>query len=266
MDAEAARLGSQYGLGQCAASWDASRFLGRVVFGWFLLVMATLAGLGLLQAVRAHASVPAAFTEILFVTATAVLMVSIPPRKRKIWLYLFDGGVARVSNGRPRLITFAWADLDTLSINVVSGYDGDYVAGCLLRDRTGRRLELGREQSFGFYAREAITAAAEREIAGRHLVAMTEMLDTGQPVTIGSLTVDHLGIRSRGTASQGGRWQVPWQQARQVSIRLHGQRVMVTAGRRAARRAALDGQPNSFLARYVIEHAARRAGVPVDLG
>ena len=36
-------------------------------------------------------------------------------------------------------------------------------------------------------------------------------------------------------------------------------------GRLGGKRAALDGLPNSFLARYVIEHAARQAGVPVNV-
>jgi hypothetical protein len=100
-------------------------------------------------------------------------------------------------------------------------------------------------------------AAAEREIASRRLGPLTHLLDTGQPVVIGSLTVDQLGVSAR------GRWHVSWQQARQVNIRLHGQRVLVKVGRLGTKRAALDGLPNSFLARYVIEHAARQAGVPV---
>ena len=79
-------------------------------------------------------------------------------------LYLFDGGIVRVSNLGRRLVVLPWADLDTLSVRVVSGYDGDYVLGCVLRSRSGATLTLGRKGD-PFYGKEAITAAAEREIA-----------------------------------------------------------------------------------------------------
>jgi hypothetical protein len=41
----------------------------------------------------------------------------------------------------------------------------------------------------------------------------------------------------------------------------YGQRVTVTQGTRRKRRIKLDDAPNSFLARYLIAHAAARAGV-----
>jgi hypothetical protein len=190
--------------------------------------------------------------------AAGVLMAAIPPRARRARVFLFDGGIVRVSNLGRRLVVLPWADLDTLSVRVVSGYDEDYVAGCVLRGRSGATLTLGRKGDT-FYGKEAIIAAAEREIASRRLGPLTHLLDTGQPVVIGSLTVDQLGVSAR------GRWHVSWQQARQVNIRLHGQRVLIKVGRLSTKRAALDGLPNSFLARYVIEHAARRAGVPVNV-
>jgi hypothetical protein len=113
--------------------------------------------------------------------------------------------------------------------------------------------------------REAVSAAAERVLAERHVGPLIQLLDSGQPVTIGALTVDRMGISSQAGAENGGRWYVSWQQARSVSTRLEGQRVTVET-ERSPRRAVLDGEPNSFLARYLVEHVAMRADVPLGAG
>jgi hypothetical protein len=78
------------------------------------------------------------------------------------------------------------------------------VAGCVLRSRSGATLTLGRKGD-PFDGKEAIMTAAEQEIASRRGGPLTHLLDTGQPVIIGSLTVDQLGVSVR------GRWQVSWQ-------------------------------------------------------
>jgi hypothetical protein len=277
MDAEAQRLSARYGLGPCTRSWDESGLLTRIVVGILIIVLAVLTGivsLGVTQpGDRPASSGPYAALALL---AVGALMIAIPPRSRRTWLFLFDGGVARVSSRRPRLTVLPWADLETLSFKVVSGYDEDYVAGCTLRGRTGTTLRMDRDGDAGhacptsYYAlasnaRYALASAAERELASRHVGALTRLLDSGQPVTFGSLTIDRLGIRSRGSAAHGGRWHVDWRQAHGVSIRLNGQRVTVQPGRQGAKQAVLDGEPNSFLARYAIEHAARLAGVPVSV-
>jgi hypothetical protein len=46
-----------------------------------------------------------------------------------------------------------------------------------------------------------------------------------------------------------------------IETTMYGQRVTVTQGTWRKRRIELDGAPNSFLARYLIGHAAARAGV-----
>jgi hypothetical protein len=59
-------------------------------------------------------------------------------------------------------------------------------------------------------------------------------------------------------------WTVPWERARKVHIQLWGQRLTVDTGEWRDKSARLDDQPNSFLVRSVMEHAARRAGVVVS--
>jgi hypothetical protein len=112
--------------------------------------------------------------------------------------------------------------------------------------------------------RHQILAAAEAVIAARRVGQFTAQLDAGLPVTIGFLTVNRSGMSSRGGGRAGGRWLVTWQQVRRVDVEADGQRVLVRCGRWGAKRALLDGVPNSFLVRHVIAHAARRAGVDVN--
>jgi hypothetical protein len=60
-----------------------------------------------------------------------------------------------------------------------------------------------------FFGTERLASAhRQRVLAARHVGPLTQLLDSGQPVTIGSLTVDRLGISSQATAENGGRWHV----------------------------------------------------------
>jgi hypothetical protein len=64
----------------------------------------------------------------------------------------------------------------------------------------------------------------------------------------------------------GQRRRVSWPEVRGVETRAHGHRVTISTDRRRGRRAALPGQPNGFVARQVLEHAARRAGTSFSAG
>ena len=265
MEAEAARLGAEHGLGQCTGSWDVKGVLGRVVFGGVLLFVLPVLWVVYMKAMSGPARITAggaAFLAATAVAAAAVMMMAIPPRSRRIQVFLYEGGMARVSNLRPGLTVLPWADLDTISVEIVEGYDETYVGACVLHDRSGNKVTLGNGERGG--AREAIMDAAQRVLTGRLAGPLTRQLDAGQPVTFGTLTIDLAGISSRG--GPGGRWHVPWQQVHRVQTSLHGQRVRVVTGRWKYQTAKLDGEPNSFLAQHVIAHAAQRAGVPVSAG
>jgi hypothetical protein len=109
MDAEAARLSVQYGLGDCTGSWDLSGFLTRVVLGWFLIVLVALAGISSLEPMPTSEQMTGAAPEILVFLAVGLLLAAIPPRSRRVRLFLFDGGIARVSNLGRRLVVLPWA-------------------------------------------------------------------------------------------------------------------------------------------------------------
>jgi len=259
LDEEAERLGARLRLGECRESWVETGTLTRIAIGRFLLVLVVLGGIGALVSPVSRAAVMGGGTEFLAFLGFAVLCVAIPPRSRRARLFLFDCGVVRSSNTGRRLVVLPWEDLETVTLATTAGYDEVYISGCVLRGRSGTRMELGRRDSLP--GRHRIQAAAQAQIAARRVGPLTAQLDAGQPVTIGFLTVDRSGLSSRGSLTAGGRWQVGWQQVRRVDVELDGQRVLVRSGRWGVKRALLNGVPNSFLAGHVIGHAARQAGV-----
>ena len=264
LGADARRLSAQYGLGECTEAWRVPRLSFRMVLGWIALVCLAFVGIVRLASAHGQHLVTRGAAEYVVALAVAVLAAVIPRRVRRTRVFLFEGGLVQESNPgpRPRLVVLPWADLDTMRLEVKLGKSEgqDNVDACVLGGRTGPSLTVGREA--GTRTREAVSAAAERVLAGRHVGPLIQLLDSGRPVTIGSLTVDRLGISSQARAENRNGWHVSWRQARSVSIRLAGQRVAVET-EQSPRRAVLDGEPNSFLARYVIEHAAERAGVPL---
>jgi hypothetical protein len=267
LQGEARSLSAQYGLGECTEAWRVVRLSVRKALGWIALIGLAVAGIVRLASGPGHHLGTRGAEAYFAALAVAVLAVAIPRRVRRTRVFLFEHGMVQESNPgpRPRRVVLPWADLDTMRLEVKHGQseDQDHVAACVLRGRTGASLTVGREG--GTRVREAVSAAAGQVLAGRHVGPLIQLLDSGQPVAIGSLTVDRLGISSEAKAQNGGRWRVPWPQARGVSTRLDGQRVVVET-EQSPRRVVLDGEPNSFLARYVIEHAAERAGVPLGTG
>jgi hypothetical protein len=267
LGADAQRLSAQYGLGEYTEAWRVPRLSVRKALGWIALVCLAVVGIVRLTSAHGQHLVTRGAEEYLVALAVAVLAVVIPRRVRRTRVFLFENGIVQESNPgpRPRQIVLPWTDLDTMRLEVELGKseDQDYVDACVLGGRTGTSLTVGHEA--GTQVREAVSAAAERVLAERHVGPLIQLLDSGQPVTVGCLTVDRFGISSQARDENGGRWQVPWQQTRSVSTRLEGQRVAVETGQ-STRRAVLDGEPNSVLGRYVIEHAALRADVPLGAG
>jgi hypothetical protein len=258
LDAQARLFSEKHGLGQCHASWGSYKFLLRVFFGWFALVFLAIGGISALAGVHGHRHLP---TGDLVAVAVSVVMVSVPPRLNRTRVFLFEEGVARLGSVRPRRIIVRWTDLDELKLHMMSGDDEESVVTCTLHAGSGTTLTLGLKDAN--CDRAAIAAAAERVLTARLAGPLIERLDMGLPVTIGCLTVDWRGLTSHGDPGMGGQWHVTWEQVRRLDVRLHGQRVLASVGRRDYHQARLDGMPNSFLARPVLEHAAGRAGVPM---
>jgi hypothetical protein len=258
LDAQARMFSDKHGLGQCHASWGSYKFLLRVFFGWWAVVILAIGGISALAGTHGHRHLP---TGYLVAVAVSVVMVSVPPRLNRTRVFLFEEGVARLGSVRPRRIIVRWADLEALALQMMPGDDEESIVTCTLHAGRGTTLTL--ELQDAHCDRAAIAAAAERALTARLAGPLIEQFDMGLPVAIGCLTVDWRGLTSHGDPGTGGQWHVTWEQVRRLDVRLHGQRVLATAGRRDYYQARMDGMPNSFLARLVLELAAGRAGVPV---
>jgi hypothetical protein len=256
-DADGRRIGAELGLGEYLAGWDGSELKGRVVLGWVLIGICALGGIGVLESLHGPAADKqenmGAVGGIVLVLAIAVPLVAFPWRIRRQWLHHYEGGVAQVTGHRRRVSVVRWSDLASMSLNVVQGYDDERIDGCVLRDHVGNAVSVNPGPC------KLVVGRAEQVLTGRLVGPLTGRLDAGLPVTVGCLTVDQSGIRCRG-GKAGGRWNVSWQQVHDIETRLRGHRVTVT-GHRISKRAALAGEPNDFLAEYVLQHAARRVGV-----
>lgn len=102
VNAEAADLSRQYGLGNCASSWLETSYLTRVVTGWMMVAIALITLItSLLPAHRSTGLAGLGLIALLF----GGLLIWLRPRSRRVRLYLFEGGTARV-----KLVTFRDAD------------------------------------------------------------------------------------------------------------------------------------------------------------
>jgi len=262
--AQGRRIAAEYGLGGSIGEWNGSKLKGRVIAGWIIIVLAFFAVIGALEqgshqpAGSAPQDTGGALAEIAIVLAFAVPMAVIPPRTKRLWLHHYEEGLVQVTGSR-RVSVIRWSDLASMSLSVKQGYDDEFIGGCVLRDHAGNEVTV--DDRIGLNVSKRIAARAEQVLVGRLVGPLTGQFDAGQPVTVGCLTVDQRGIECRGSQS-GGRWQVSWSQVSSIGSQLSGHRVTVSTGHWGSKRAALAGQPNDFLAAYVLEHAAGRVGVP----
>jgi hypothetical protein len=268
LDAEGARVGAGLGLGQYLTGLAGQRTLDRV--GWGIAALCLLAPptgivfLGLILPTPPQGAVgpPPDVHGLLLgaailvpLVAAAFLMVTLPPRSEWVRLFVYQGGIIQLSSRTPGRQVMRDADLATMTLQVVQGYDDDYVACCALGDHGGNKVTVT-SRLVGSSGCELLAGHAERVLADRMADPLIDRIDAGLPVTFGRLTVDRAGI------SCG--WTVPWRDVQLVSMRLHGHRVQVVTRREGSKQAALSAEPNAFLARYVIEYAARESGVDVS--
>jgi hypothetical protein len=268
--AEARRIGAQFGLGEFLGADDGSksRLQDRITASILLVILPwygmAFAGIRLLLSPGwspAGGMLGGAVILAISLGIATPLLLMLLRQREWIWLYTYEEGLAQVTGRRPASAV-RWADLASMTLGVVQGYDGELITSCTLRDHAGSTVSVA-----GHYAGpvlERVTARAEQVLSDRLVGPLTSRLDAGLPATVGCLTVDRSGITCRGGRARND-WMVPWEQVQGVETRLHGHRVTVQTSRWRSKQAALDG-PNDFLAGYALEHAARRAGVPFSAG
>ncbi len=189
------------------------------------------------------------------------MLLAAPGRSWKELLFTYTDGIAQFTGGEPEPTVLRWADLATISLNIVSGYEGDSLSSCVLRDRAGASVTV--ETRYG-EACDKVVRIADRLLAPRLARTLIARYDAGEPVTFGRLSVDQAGISSPGGGSDKP-WSAAWRDTRTIEISFWAHRLTITPRTRAPRNVKLDSAPNDLLARYVIAHAAARAGVTGDV-
>ena len=260
---EGARVGAEFRLGACTAAWRGRRFSGRLLAGVILLALMScglvIPALGTTGTARAiNGGIDAA------IVAWAVLLITLPPRSWIDRLFLCQAGIALLDARQPEPMVLRWAHLDSVSITTGVGYEGVYVSGCVLRDKAGNALTVSQHLK----AIAEVAAEAERVLAPRLLPALITRFDSGQPVVVGRLTAHRHGLRwgaVPGVAQSPAEWGASWSEVRAVHFDLQGQRAGISIGWDARRHQGIvtDDEPNSFLIRYLIAHAAATAGITV---
>ena len=254
LEAAGDHVGAKLRLGGCIGAWTKTDYRFRVGCGSLILFLGI--PLGWIPIVVAHHHLIAAeWVGGLLLVAT--LMAVIPPRMRESRLYRFEHGLARVDPKKAVSAVLRWDDLTSISMKVVQGDEEDRIVSCEFRDRGGQTVSLA-----GFYgAADEIAHAAERILTPRLLPALVARYDAGESVYVGLLTVERWGLSAPGTS--GMRWRISWPEIRYIDISKDGHRLAVMDATGPVRTIMPGGEPNDFLARHLIEHAARRSGVDV---
>jgi len=256
LEAAGDRLGTDFRLGERTGQWSTTRYRTRVgcasafafvavLFGW--IPVAVIGGRDRLTAAEI-------FGAALFV---AIVLASIPPRRWENRLFRFEHGLAVVDPQQAAPAVLRWEDLTSIKTRVAGG-DEDRVVFCELGDRAGQALPLG---SFGTAATE-IKPFAERLLAQRLLPPLVARYDAGEPVFFGLFTVEQWGLSAPGGAS-GMRWRVSWPEIGHIEVTKLGNQLVVQDTKGPLQTVSLQAEPNAFLARHLVAHAARRAGIDV---
>jgi hypothetical protein len=253
--AEAAQVGARFRLGQPAGTWTATWFRRRAGCGVTLIIL-LIFGAWAPIAYTSGPWRPACEVIAVALMILAIAMASVPPRMWLHRLHRYDLGIAFVDPKHPEPVVLRWAELASVTLEIGSGYEGPYLESCVLRDQAGTTIRL----TNNWRNCDDVASLAQDQLAHRLMPGLIRRYEAGEPVTFGHLTIDQSGISS----AKGLPRRMPWQEMLEVTFTMHGHRVSIRrTTTRASWETALDGAPNDFLARFVIAHAARRAGAVV---
>jgi hypothetical protein len=261
LDAEGDQVGADFRLGERTGAWSARRYSGSFGCGLTLAVMLAVTVFVPFLPYPWPGGVIAVFS-YLGLLALMALLLAVPGRTWRERVFLYSDGIAQFSRNQSEPTVVHWADLATMSLKVVSGYEGDYLGSCILRDRAGNTLTV--ENRLGD-ACDKVTAAVDRLLAYRLAPTLQARYDAGEPVTFGRISVDQSGISSPDGAA-ARPWSIHWRDISKIEMLMYGHRMSISYSKWRTKKVSLDGAPNDFLARYVIGYAASRTGVRITGG
>jgi len=170
VDAEGARLGAAFGMGEYLTGRAGQSTLIRVVIGKsaFILVSPMLAiaiFAGTAGFLLRSPGTPLSRGDLHFfrdtailtvVVMTALVLATFPPRVARGQLFVYRDGIIAVDDREPRPAVMRDADLATLSLDVVRGYDGTHLRSCVLGDKARNVITVS-----GLHGPGAVRLAAD---------------------------------------------------------------------------------------------------------
>ena len=265
IEEEGDRMGAKFRLGQRTGAWRVRHWSPRTGLGVLLVAPVALGGVFLPIGLTGIGRVISAAIESGMVVA-GMALIFVSPVSGADRLYRYTRGIALHLAGKAEPAVLRWTDLEEMTLaSEPSSSDDDYGyrPSCVLRDRSGQYVTVGRSFGSGL---NAVIEAAELVLAPRLVPGLIARYDAGEQVTMGSLTVSKDGLTHLGAPPVIPSWYVPWTQVRRITTHLGGRQVVVREAGGPARRHGAGGMPNGFTILYLLRHAAGRAGVEVDVG
>jgi hypothetical protein len=254
-----ARLGEEYGLGayertQVDKDWPFSRGCGVVLFPVAVIMIPT-AVIPFFDpgqpAAFAFGLIWAPVTGALVVTG-ALLLWRVKPRSvhQTFW---YSGGLLQLSAGVPEPRVLRWDEMTTLRVSVARPDESAaYVALSTACDERGTCVTTrGR----------ALADRAARVLVPVVVPALIGAFDAGEPVSFGRLRIDEAGLTDLSGTEPA---LMAWPDIARIVFTARVRVGLVPAEKGRSVVIDIEAAPNAFLAHYVIEHAAARAGVPVS--
>jgi hypothetical protein len=248
----AGQIAARYDLGAC------TRVLRAVRDGPWPIV-AIFVGIGVFGAADRMLSPYAALA------ALAIYAVGYLVARRTVWprkvdrVFWFANGLAQLTDGTPTARVVRFDQVTSVTVARKTG-ETNGVESCTLRD--GAQVQVTVGSAYGVIAGEEVLREADRVLSPRLAGPMIRAYDSGEPVTLGSATVDRSGISA--ARASGKVSLAAWPEIRQVGLLIGDFGVEVHAGKRRPLRVIITEEPNCVFLFDLIRHAAAEHGIPLD--
>jgi hypothetical protein len=260
VQAQAQRLGEEFGLGAHASTHTDKDRPALWGAGWAVLVIAAVmcptAVVPFVDGNPADFDFGVIWAPVIGLLAAAGALMAWRGRPGEPgYTHWYADGIVQVVPGEPEPRVLRWDEAVSLSVDVIRPDDSyAYIRSGTLRGRAEPGVTVR-----GPALVERGTRLLARPVVGEALRA----LDEGKDVDFGTLRIGRAGITDTREESFRDPVTVAWADMRRIDVDARLRVSVLPAGRGKSPRFDLDTVSNGYFAHYVIEHAAARAGVPV---
>jgi hypothetical protein len=272
----AVAIGEDFGLGALVKVLRSRKFPAMTGWGALLGILTVLMGLPIVAGISAvHYAlttkvVVGAVFGALFLFSCLLVGRGVSRSRVDGRLYRYFGGLAQLVQDEPEPRVVRWTDVDTFTVSVYKLDEATArLNGFTLHTTTGTSLPgLRRYRQPELH--DLVTGIG-KVLTPRLVPAMTERYESGEPVVFGKVRVDQAAITVETLDADpeviewsGIRW-VAVAHLPQVGAMRIPQCITITrkAGHGVPLEVELSGVPNGIFLPPLLEHGARRNGIPV---